>query len=82
MTTRFLLTIIGEFFIRKITKIRYDIDATVIESATHALVSSDAVVNSDQQLSTFLIKTESCVRDIIQRSAKKSCSLDPMATPL
>jgi exonuclease III len=77
-----LATDIGEFFVRKISRIRSDIDAMVVDSSASDLVPDDRVVNKDIALNSFRCLTENEVQDLIQASAKKSCALDPMPTSL
>ncbi|CAB4020270.1 RNA-directed DNA polymerase from transposon X-element, partial [Paramuricea clavata] len=77
-----LATDIGEFFVRKISRIRSDIAAMVIDFSVSDLVPDDRVVNKDIALNSFRCLTENEVQDLIQASTKKSCALDPMSTSL
>ena len=77
-----LATDIGEFFVRKISRIRSDIEAMVVDSSVSDLVPDDRVVNKQIALNSFRCLTENEVQDLIQASAKNSCALDPMPTSL
>ena len=69
---------INVFFVRKITRIRADIDATDVDDA----VPIDSDVGDGSTLSAFHPLTESDVCALIQKSVKKTCPLDPMRTSL
>ena len=73
---------IGRFFVRKIDRIRSDIEALDIDSSARDAVPDDLVVDDAHTLSTFRPLTENEVHALIQKSAKKSCPLDPMHTSL
>ena len=72
---------IGRFFIRKIKTIRSNIDA-VANSRAGILVPDDPEVGPDKELRTFQPLSECKVRDLIRKSAKKSCPLDHAPTSL
>lgn len=74
-----LVNDIGRFFISKIDSIRSDIEACNVNSNT---VLRDLAVDDAHSLNTFQLLSDSEVLDLIQKSAKKTCSLDPMPTPL
>ena len=69
---------INVFFVRKIARIRADIDATDVDDA----VPIDSDVGDGSTLSAFHPLAESDVCTLIQKSAKKTCPLDPMPTSL
>ena len=69
---------INVFFVRKITRIRANIDATDVDAA----VPIDSEVGDGSTFSAFHPLTESDVCALIQRSAKKTCPLDPMPISL
>ena len=78
-----LATDIGEFFMRKISRIRSDIDAmVVVDSSVSDLVPDDRAVNKEIALNSFRCLTENEAQDLLQASAKKSCALDPTPTSL
>ena len=63
-------------FIAKITSTKK------INASDTALVSPDLMVDVGKTLCSFRCLTESDVRAIITKSAKKSCKLDPLPTSL
>ena len=69
---------INVFFVRKITRIRADIDATDVDAAV-PIVSE---VGDGSTFSAFHPLTESDVCALIQKSAKKTRPLDPMRASL
>lgn len=74
---------IARFFIRKVECIRNDIDSICVNPLQRGLVPADKpILNTHQVLDSFKILDHCEVYDIIQRSAKKSCSLDPILTNL
>ena len=73
---------IGRFFARKIDLIRSEIDANGPMNSEDQVMNNSADSNEDNALSSFLLLTESDMRDIIHRSARKSCEFDPMPTSL
>ena len=72
---------INDFFVRKITRIRADIDATEVDD-TVPTESGVGDLCTCLSLSSFCPLTESDVSALIKKSAKKSCLLDPMPTSL
>ena len=72
---------INDFFVRKITKIRADIDATDVDN-TVPTESGVGDLCTCSSLSSFYSLTESDVSALIKKSAKKSCLMDPMPTSL
>ena len=72
---------IGQFFIRKVMVIRSDID-TIDDPYMHDLVPDDLEVGNGKSMNVFRPLTESDVRKLIQKSARKSCALDPMPSTL
>ena len=71
---------IGRFFYRKIINIRTDLDAAAMEA--QGRVQHDAVFDGDQKLHDFTPLSTEEVKKLIQKSSKKSCTLDPMPTSL
>ena len=73
---------IGRFFVRKIERIRSDIEAIDVDldQSERDAVPEDLEVDDTQTFSDFQLLTEDDVNALIQKSAKKSCSLDPMPT--
>ena len=71
---------IGRFFYRKIINIRPDLDAAAMEA--QGRVQHDAVFDGDQKLHDFTPLSTEEVKKLIQKSSKKSCTLDPMPTSL
>jgi len=71
---------IGRFFHRKIITICADLDAAVI--GAQGWVHHDAVFDGDQKLYDFTPLSAEEVSKLIQRSSKRSCTLDPMPTSL
>ena len=65
-----LATDIGELFVRKISRIRSDIDAMVVDSSASDLVPDDRVVNKDIALNYFRCLTENEVQDASRRQQK------------
>ena len=57
---------IGRFFVRKIDRIRSDIEALDIDSSARDAVPDDLVVDDAQTLSTFRPLTENEVHALIQ----------------
>ena len=71
---------IGRFFYRKIINIRTGLDAATMEA--QGRVHHDAVFDGDQKLHDFTPLSAEEVKKLIQKSSKKSCTLDPMPTSL
>ena len=69
---------IGEYFVRKIDRVRSELDSVnPIEDSTSCTVS-----HSVTPIDSFNKLDKKDVRELIAESSKKSCSLDPMPTPL
>ena len=75
---------IGEFFVRKVSKIRSDVDRPVLDEESCTPVPSDRCVPSDGSvtLESFRLLSEEEVRALVIASPKKYCDLDPMPMPL
>ena len=74
---------IGRYFVRKVENIRNEIDATPISQSDRDLVPPDKpVVDTNVILRSFRNLSEQDIYDLIQKSAKKSCVLDPLQTTL
>ena len=74
---------IARFFIRKVECIRNDIYSICVIPSDRDLITVDKpILNTRQVLDSFKILDHCEVYDIIQRSAKNSCALDPMPTNL
>ena len=72
---------IGKFFNHKISNIRKELDASINSSDTATnTVPDDPVLDCSQHLSEFRELFCEEVQSIIQKSAKKTCSLHPMPT--
>ena len=65
------------FFTEKIMKIRRDLDSQAVHSP---LSQSDSFAGVP--FSTFQPVSEATVKDVIMKSSPKTCSLDPIPTPL
>ena len=70
-----------DFFVSKIDTIRSNIDASSL-SCSKETVPEDFEIGPQKVLSSFKPLTEAAICKLIQSSAKKSCALDPMPTPL
>ena len=70
---------IGKFFLRTIENIRRDTDAISLSPSDLSLVPPDRLATdiTGQTLHSFDTLSERCVNDLIENSAKKSCTLDP-----
>ena len=79
--SRVLANDIGEFFFRKINQIREKLDKSVTPEQI-ARVPDDHLVNENQHLSEFQLLSVEDVRNLVKRSAKKTCALDPMPTSM
>ncbi|XP_068731185.1 uncharacterized protein [Montipora capricornis] len=75
-----LVNEIGKFFAHKIVKIRDQIDAKAI--STTESIPDDPSVDEAHLFSKFQPLSQSDVLKLIQKSSKKSCSLDPIPTKL
>ena len=74
---------ISRYFVRKVENIRNEIDATPISQYDRDLVPPDKpVVDTNVILRSFRNLSEQDIYDLIQKSAKKSCVLDPLPTTL
>ena len=74
---------ISRYFVRKVENIRNEIDATPISQSDHDLVPPDKpVVDTNVILRSFWNLSEQDIYDLVQKSAKKSCVLDPLPTTL
>ena len=71
---------IGRYFVRKIERIRTDIDSIHLHPQDEVLVPPDGVTN--KTLNSFNNLSERNVSDLINNPAKKYCVLDPMPTCL
>ena len=73
---------IGSFFVRKIDRIRFDIDAVDIDPSARNALPPDQEVDAAHAFHSFQPLSENDVSALIRKSAKKSCPLDPMSTSL
>ena len=74
---------VGRYFVRKVENICNEIDATPISRSDRDLVPPDKpVVDTNVILRSFRNLSEQDIYDLIQKSAKKSCVLDPLPTTL
>ena len=70
------------FFVRKINKIRSDIDAVDIDQSVRNALPPDQEVDAAHVFHSFQPLSENAVSTLIRKSAKKSYPLDPMSTSL
>ena len=74
---------IGEFFVQKITRIRREIDATILSEDIRALLADVQVLpDSCTILDHFKQLSEDDVRTLVSSASKKHCALDPMPSSL
>ena len=76
-----LVNDIADNFVSKIDTIRSNIDALSL-SCLKDTVPEDFEIGPKNVLSSFKPLTEAAISKLIQSSAKKSCALDPMPTPV
>ena len=70
---------IGKFFVQKIERIRTELDTAATADPSQSF--EPPYLNS-AQLASFTILSQEDVKNLIGKSSKKTCSLDPMPTPL
>ena len=75
---RALANDIGKFFVQKVERIRDELDSKAASSTP--AVETPSLCST--LLSSFSLLTEEDIKCLIGKSSKKSCSLDPMPTPL
>ena len=74
---------IGDFFVQKITRIRREIDATILSEDIRALLPDDQVLpDSCSTLDHFKRLSEDDVRTLVSSASKKHRVLDPMPSSL
>ena len=74
---------IGEFCVQTITRIRREIDATILSEDKRALLPDDQVLpDSCSTLDHFKQLSEDDVRNLVSSASKKHCVLDPMPSSL
>ena len=74
---------IGRYFVSKVENIRNEIDTKPISQPDRNLVPPDKpVVDANVTLRSFRNLSEQNIYDLIQKSANKSCVLDPLPTTL
>ena len=73
---------IANIFVKKIDNIHSQITSMKVNASDTALVPPDLMVDESKTLCSFPCLTESDVRAIITKSAKKSCKLDPLPSSL
>ena len=71
---------VANFFVTKIDNIHSQITSMKINASDIALVPPYLMEDEGNTLCSFRCLTESGVRAIIAKSAKKSCKLDPLPT--
>ena len=76
-----LVNDIADFFVSKIDTIRSNIDVLSL-SCLKDTMPEDFEIGPQKVLSSFKPLTDAAICKLIQSSAKKSCALDPMPTPL
>ena len=70
---------IGKFLVQKIERIRTKLDTAATADPSQSF--EPPYLNS-AQLASFTILSQEDVKNLIGKSSKKTCSLDPMPTPL
>ena len=70
---------IGKFFVQKIERIRTELDTA---ATTDSSPSFEPLHSNSAQLASFTILSQEYVKSLIGKSSKKTCSLDPIPTPL
>ena len=75
---------IGDFFVRKISKIGAEIDAVVLDQSAVDMVPGDVKFPADKlsALTSFKKLSDEDVRALVTKSAKSYCALDPMPMTL
>ena len=73
---------IGFFFYNKIENIRRELDVVEIDQEEREKVIADSVFTAEKKLEKFEVLSHDDVFQLIKRSTKNSCSLDPMPTSL
>ena len=75
---------IGDFFVRKISKIGAEIDAVVLDQAALDMVPGDVKfpANKLSALTSFRKLSDEEARALVTKSAKSYCALDPVLTTL
>ncbi|CAB3994680.1 RNA-directed DNA polymerase from mobile element jockey [Paramuricea clavata] len=77
----FWLMILGNFFVQKIERIHAEFDSSALETG-HSSRSVPEFTELMSRFDSFDILNEENVKDLISKSSKKSCTLDPMPTSL
>lgn len=72
----------GNFFARKIGKIRSDLDSVNLDLNENQIVPQEFHLDVNNKLPELEILVEDNVLSLIQSSSVKSCLLNPMPTPL
>ena len=70
---------IGEFFVQKIERIHAEFDSSALETSHSSVPEFNELMS---RFDSFDILNEVNVKDLISKSSKTSCSLDPMPTSL
>ena len=70
---------IGDFFVQKIERIHAEFDSSAHETSHSSVPEFNELMS---RFDSFDILNEVNVKDLISKSSKKSCSLDPMPTSL
>ena len=70
---------IGKFSVQKIEPIRTELDTA---ATTDSSPSFEPLHSNSAQLASFTILSQEYVKSLIGKSSKKTCSLDPIPTPL
>ncbi len=73
---------IGHVFYKKVINILKELDAVVIDQCDSSRLINDPTFGFNQSMEKFEVLSTDMVSQLIQKSAKKSCPLDPMLTSL
>jgi hypothetical protein len=73
---------IGNFFYKKVINIRKELDAVLIDQCDSSRLINDPMFGFNQSREKFEVLSTDMVSQLIRKSAKKSCPLDPMPTSL
>jgi hypothetical protein len=72
---------IGEFFVQKIERIHAEFDSSALETS-HSSRSVPEFTELMSRFDSFDVLNEESVKDLLSKSSKKSCTLDPMPSSL
>jgi hypothetical protein len=75
------LMILGNFLFRRLSRIHAEFDSSARETS-HSSRSVPEFTELMSRFDSFDILNEESVKDLLSKSSKKSCTLDPMPTSL